>query len=485
MIVLAALIDALIVPRRSVVLRSAAGTWLLCLQTTILFGVLLALCGNVSFAVILTLAILLLFVFASNSKYAVLGEPLLFSDLALIGALFRHPQFYFSAIGLWQRIAISLVALALLAVFGWQFDPEPIPHTIGLAIALTAAAALLLSVRSTTYRTLVREPDHHADIERHGLLPAMLLYWLRWRESCDPAPCTNLERRASPTKPETPELIVIVQCESFADPVELFEDPKLDMPGLSRARASAWQWGSLQVSGFGAYTMRTEYGVLFGRDEAKLGFRRYDPFLTALGEASYAFPARLKLAGWRSLFVHPHDMRFYGRDQIMPTAGFAELVGEDSFDRPAPGSGRYVCDEDVAKKITSLAQANSDPTLIYSVTMENHGPWAPGGLREGELPQEYLRLVRRSDAMLSNLLDEVAAMKRPAMLAFFGDHRPSIPGACMPGGARHTPYVIVRYDAEGRIYQGDNRRSELTPAELHHVMLNAVLGEPVGVRRAE
>jgi len=489
MICLAVFIDALVVPRRHAVpffgIRSAAGLWLLCLLMTILFGILLTLCGNLSFAVVLALAILLLFVFASNAKYAILGEALLFSDLALLGALFRHPQFYFSAIGLWQRIAISIVAVVLIAVFGWQFDPEPISHAVGLAVAFAAAVVLFVTVRSKPYRKLVSKPDHHADIERHGLLPALLLYWLRWRESCDPSPYELLERKTSPIAPEAPELIVIVQCESFADPVELFEDVQLDLPGLSRARACAWQWGRLQVSGFGAYTMRTEYGVLFGRDEACLGYRRYDPFLTALGETSYAFPAQLNSAGWRSLFVHPHDMRFYGRDQIMPAAGFAELVGEDSFDTPPPGSGRYVCDEAVADKIVSLAQANPDPTLIYAVTMENHGPWAPSGLETGELPHEYLRLVRRSDAMLSNLLDEVAAMKRSTMLAFFGDHRPSIPGACTPGGARHTPFVIIRFDSQGRTLSGDDCQLELTPAELHHAMLNAVLGEPISSMDAD
>lgn len=64
---------------------------------------------------------------------------------------------------------------------------------------------------------------------------------------------------------------MIVQCESFTDPVTLFGDPALALPGLERARAMAWQSGRLLVSGFGAYTMRTEYGVLFGLPEEQLG----------------------------------------------------------------------------------------------------------------------------------------------------------------------------------------------------------------------
>jgi phosphoglycerol transferase MdoB-like AlkP superfamily enzyme len=279
---------------------------------------------------------------------------------------------------------------------------------------------------------------------------------------------------------EAPELAIMIQCESFADPVELFgtqADPAL--PGLASARARSFLWGNLEVSGFGAYTMRTEYGVLFGRGEEDLGFRRYDPLLTALGEGSYGLPARLP--GWRSLFVHPHDMRFYGRDEVMPAAGFAELVGEAAFAAPAPGAGRYVTDAAMADRILDLAQTATEPSLIYAVTIENHGPWSPEG--DADLIQSYLTLVRKGDAMLTRLLAGIAELKRPALLVFFGDHRPSIPGASMPPlpeaeGGRHTPYVMLRLDAEGKVVPGANRRQDLTPAELHHAVLDTILGAP-------
>jgi len=312
---------------------------------------------------------------------------------------------------------------------------------------------------------------------RLGLLPTMLLYWRRWRAEADPQPCPEPARD---TPDDAPELVVIVQCESFADPVALFGDPARALPGLEAARAAAMQWGNLDVSGFGAYTMRTEYGVLFGRDEAALGFRRYDPLLTARGEGSYALPSRLK--GWRSLFVHPHDMRFYGRHEIMPAAGFAELVGEERFTPPAPGEGRYVTDAAMTEVILQLAQDARQPTLIHAVTIENHGPWAPDAHGSGspDLIESYMRLVRHSDAMLTALVQRLSALGRPALLVFFGDHRPSIPGASVPGGERHTPYVMIRIDAAGRVLPGANLRVDLAPAGLHHTLLDFVLGAPSG-----
>lgn len=483
MIVLAILIDGLARPRRWICAilpqRSMAGWWLLCVQAAALFGFFLAICGNWGFSVVLTLAFAALFTLASNAKFATLGEPLLFSDLALVGALFQHPQFYFSAISLWQRVLVALAALALAALMVWQFELAPLGHIWGACIAVVATGLLAVTLRSSHFDTLTPEPDAIGDTARHGLMPTMLMHWVKWRTSENPPPVPAQPRSFLPDAQQTPELLVVVQCESFADPAELFDAPQLELPSLTHARANAWQCGALQVSGFGAYTMRTEYGVLFGRGERELGFRRFDPYLTAMRDADYALPARLRHAGWRSLFVHPHDMRFYNRHEIMPAAGFAQLFGEQHFDPPPAGAGRYVHDVAVARKIASLAQSAEGPHLLYAVTMENHGPWAAGArVKPGEIPQDYVRLAGRSDQMLAQLMADIAALKRPAMLTFFGDHRPSIPGASTPGGARHTPYVILRFDAQGQMVGGGNAPVDLTPAQLHHVMLDAVLGKP-------
>lgn len=447
-------------------------------------GMFLALCGSVLVSAVLALALQALLALASNAKRAMLGEPLLFSDLALIGAIFRHPQFYLSALKVWQKLAIGLVAAALLVALAWLFVPDPAVHLWGAGLALGSFAALAAILRLPSFRALAPEPDAVADVARHGLLPTLLLHWLRWRASADPAPCPapkRLSAQADPDHPApdlpAPEVIVAVQCESFADPAELFGDRAMALPGLAAARAQAWQWGDLQVSGFGAYTMRTEYAVLFGREEEALGFRRFDPFLTALGEASYALPQRLGPERWRSLFVHPHDMRFYGRDRILPAGGFAELVGEAHFDPPGPGEGRYVSDAAITRELLAQARCAQSASFLYAVTIENHGPWSSAkGNRAEHLVEGYRELVGKSDAMLSELTDGLAALERPAMLVFFGDHRPSIPGASEPGGPRHTPYVVLRFDASGQVVPGANSRRDITPAALHHAILEGALG---------
>lgn len=478
----AGLLDALVRPRAAGAfrLRGASGSWLLACMTSALYGGFLAICGNGAAAMVLALSVQALLAVASNAKHSMLGEPLLFSDLALVGAVFRHPQFYLSAVPYWQRITAAGAGIVLLAAVIRFSVADIAPHLRGIVLLTGGLGAVALSLRVPPWRRLARVPDADADTRRLGLLPVLLLYWLRWRAERDPEACPRVER---PDVQNAPELVVVVQCESFADPVELFGDPALALPGLAAARGAAWQWGNLHVSGFGAYTMRTEYGVLFGRDEDVLGFRRYDPFLTATGEGSYALPARLRADGgnWRGQFVHPHDMRFYGRDRIMPAGGFAELVGEERFVPPGPGEGRYVTDAAMADEIMALAEKAAQPTLLYAVTIENHGPWASEG--KTDLMGGYLRLARKGDAMLTTLTARLGALKRPALLVFFGDHRPSIPGLTEPpvagqDGGRHTPYVMLRIDGQGRAVPGDHRRMDLTPAGLHHAILDAVLGEP-------
>ena len=369
-----------------------------------------------------------------------------------------------------------VAVISLVAALAWLFQPRPAVHVTGAAIGLAALLVLAFSLRLPRFRQLARQPRADADVAALGLAPTLLLYWLRWRGAdratvgmpAAPALVQEIGAHAPP-----PEIIVAVQCESFADPIELFGDPAHALDGLERARGDAVQWGNLQVSGFGAYTMRTEYGVLFGQEERALGFRRYDPFLTALDDVHHALPHRLGSERWHSLFVHPHDMRFYNRHRILPAAGFAELVNESAFDPPSPEEGRYVSDAAVADKVLQLADAAQGPAFIYAVTIENHGPWSADGQTSGEpLLHHYNRLVRAGDAMLCRLHEGLAALKRPALLAFFGDHRPSIPGLSEPGGDRHTPYVMLQFDAHGALVSGANQRRDITPAQLHHCILH-------------
>lgn len=468
---LSLLLDAGVQPRRGA-WRSAPGMILHALAMTTLFGLCLGVSGSAPVAGGLTVAVMALFVIVSNAKHAMLGEPLLFSDLALVAGIVRHPGFYLTALSMPQRGGLVAGMITLLIGLAWFFVPYPMPHLIGIGLTLAATTGLVTLAGSAGWATLMRKPDVDADLTRHGLIATMFIYWMRWCETRNPPRIDHAGNTSQVTGQAAPDLVIVVQCESFADPVEVTGNHDLILPGLTRARSSASQWGNLHVSGFGAYTMRTEFGVLFGRSEEALGFRRYDPFLTAHGEASYALSARLGAAGHRCLFVHPHDLRFYGRDRLMPAIGFDRMLGEEDFP-PPPSISRHVDDRTVGTVLCRLIDQATTPTFVYAVTMENHGPWAadrlvgsPGGL------DAYLHHLRNGDAMLNDLIDHLIATGRSALLVFFGDHRPSIPGATEPGEARHTPYVMVRF-RDGAMIADPSDRVDLTPDRLHHAILRA------------
>lgn len=468
-------------PRTGVPLRSLGGTIVLLLTAALGFALLLILTGAPLVAAIGAGGLVAAYSLVSNIKRRVLGEPLVMSDFALIGAVFQHPQFYVSALRPWQIVVLAAGLAGLAAIMGVCANAALAPRLAGGALLLASGTGLRIALPPLSRCLSAPVPDPEIDVARLGLIPALLAQWWDWRATCDPPPC-----HAPPIGGRAGQLVVIVQCESFTDPAELFGDPVAALPGLAEARRLAWQSGRLLVSGFGAYTMRTEYGVLFGRGEDQLGTRRFDPFLTARGEVSWALPNRLAPDAWDCWFVHPHDMRFYGRDRIMRPGGFGTLVGPESFAPPAPGEGRYVTDAAITDRILDLAAGAPRAGLIYAVTIENHGPWPVGAPGDAALGASYVELLRHSDAMLTRLMAELPRLGRPVTLCFFGDHRPSIPGASEPGPERHTPYVILRFAADGTpLTVGASCQCDLTPAELHHTLLAAIAsGEAQGEQDA-
>lgn len=451
-------------------LSSLPGLAILINAAFFLFGSLLALTGSWLAALCLTLLSAGILTLVSNIKRQVLGEPLVFSDFALIRAIFQHPQFYLSALTPVQLVVLGCGFLLLIGM-GVQFSTGELGvRAIGLVTSAAAILVLWALAQLTELRELRRNPDLERDVSRHGLIATLVVYWYHWRRQPSYLGC-----REPRIPSKTNELVVIVQCESFADPAELFGDPALALPGLARAKTMACNSGRLLVSGFGAYTMRTEFGVLFGIGERQLGLHKFDPFLTGTGYASWALPNRLAREDWVTHFVHPHDMRFYGRDKLMPEAGFDTLNDEGTLPPPGPDAGRYATDQAVCDKILELAQSSDRSCMIYAVTIENHGPWsASAGPGANSGREAYLRLVRNSDDMLARLLDELCRLKRPVILCFFGDHRPSIPNHSEPGDQKHTPFVVVRFDENGRPMRSGEASGDMTPALLHHEVLAAV-----------
>ena len=462
-VVFSILFDRFIRPDRS----GWRGYTLHTLSILTFYGATLALTGGFWVACVLTDALFLALVIASNIKFRVLGEPLVFSDLAVAASFLRYPRFYLAAIPTFLKIILIPAALLIFGCVIAFSSTALTAHFAGLLILLISLLGLSAGWKFYWRSNVMLRPDLEADIVRCGLLPVLLIYTLRWRATPSPAPAQPLPARKADTDPAP--FLIIVQCESFADPKDLVPNhPLAPLHNFERLKKSSDHYGALSVSGFGAYTMRTEYAVLCGRSEEELGFRAFDPFLTAQDEHTFGLPNRLAALYEKRLFVHPHDLRFYGRDRLMPALGFTTLVGPDDF-TDAETAGPYISDKAIGDYLHDRIVSAEKPELIYVVTMENHGPWDAGRLDAPDALTAWERHAQNGDALLGSLDRTLRDCGRPAHLIFFGDHRPSIPGYVTPSKMRSTPFISLSYNT----HETDDfpSVSKIIPAELHNLIL--------------
>lgn len=457
LIVIAEIIDGFAHPRG---LRTMRGIVLRLLPVALVMAGLVALLGSFWLSAIIAMLLLLSTVVGSNIKYEILGEPLVFSDLIVFISFLRAPKFYLHAIPVALRVALPIVFMGLLLVMvriARSGDSDS--RLDGVLVAFVLGVLSFMVARRAT---IMKSPDLGPDVRRFGLLSTLVMYSVRWRRERPPLPISPLKAV------DAPPLLIVIQCESFADPRQLFNDT-MEMPGLALARHKAILHGNLLPSGFGAYTMRTEYGVMCGRDDSALGFRRYDPFLTSDQETSFALPNRLAASYPDRVFIHPHDMRFYARHRIVPNWGFNQIVGDDRF-APDAAVGPYIGDIPFGASIAGLAHDATKPTLIYGVSMENHGPWKSNRMGMASAADAYRAHLANSDRMLHNLITDLGNMRADALLVFYGDHRPSIPNVVHHKSGRATPYVMLRF-VDGRCQATSPRQADLTPAMLHQEIL--------------
>ncbi len=413
------------------------------------------------FSCVLTILILTVI---SRLKRRIIGEPLVFSDFALLRQVPRHPELYYTRPLTDPRMAGPILAGLALVVAWYAIEPTVLPGEPSVAILAILALPLLLfssvvlsgeGKASAALARLFPAPALDADIARFGLPATLLGYALRWRVH------RRRERGAALPTPiprgDAP-VIVVVQLESFLDPVRLGGEP---LPLMDLIRARATLHGRLRVPAHGAYTMRTEHAVLTGSDAEDLGFGVFDPYLTHGGHEPTSLPLGARDAGFETVFVHPFHRDFFNRASVVTRLGFDRLIMEDDFSG-APRVGPYVADAAMADRVLAEIHGRTGPLFLYGITMENHGPWKPGRLPGIDDPlAQYLAHVRNTGRAVEALLTGLEGLS--ATLCVFGDHAPALPN-CRPGfGGTATDYAIFRFGSDA---DEKRTRRDLTAAEL-------------------
>lgn len=435
----------------------------LCAVSALFLG-LLGLTGRPVFAAAGAIGTVLGVHIVSALKFRLLAEPLVFSDFALLREALRHPHLYYAglAYSVWGA-GLLILYIAYVTVWFW-LEPPVIGWPMRLLCLAIAVLILFLIFGRARPRALDRlvarvapEPDLAGDIARFGLIGTLIVHTIRWQAG----PVTVPPGHKLRIGPDSPSIIVVVQIESFADPQAWgWKGPALSHLAAARSRASIA--GQLELPCAGAYTMRPEFEMLTGIGCGELRYDRFDPYLRGESFAAAALPHRL--AGYETIFIHPHDRRFFRRDLLMPRFGFKRFIGEEDFS-PENRIGPYIGDVGTGRRIIAEIQAARTPVFIFAVTMENHGPWNAGRIAGSTPAERYARHLVNADAMIGELMAALDSLDRPAVLALYGDHVPSLKG--VPVG-NTTPFVVVTWPTHAA---GPKTGGTHTPAQLHRAIV--------------
>lgn len=237
---------------------------------------------------------------------------------------------------------------------------------------------------------------------------------------------------ASGAKPN----IIVILSESFWDPtvipgITFSKDP---LPGFHKL-ATAYPSGWLLSPQFGGGTANVEFEVLTGNSMRFLpqGSVAYNQFINREVDSLASIAAR---QGYTSTAISPFHNWFFNSRKIYEYMGFSKYISIEFFNQVFEGP--YIADDEVANNIIHETQKSAGPDLVFANTMENHFHYWPGKFKENTIHLEgvdgqakgfletYAQGTMSADKMLQKLVEYYSQNKEPTIIAFFGDHLPSL-----------------------------------------------------------
>ena len=396
--------------------------------------------------------LLLAFPIASSVKRSMLLEPLWPRDLRLVGHLMQLAPHYVTP---WQAAWIAVVVIVVLLSIGFVVR-HLVQQKLGAAARITGGVGVALMLLP-----ILAMPSHTRAASMPGSAPdtATTAVDATYRTcgfalgfalaaedlqdvippDCSPSAIQAIAGRYPPQVTDTgehPDIIVIL-AESFWDPSQLpgITFSPSPAPTLQQvAGGSEGQVFRFLTPSFGGQTANVEFELLTGLSMNFLA-PGSTPYTGRMGSlATPSIPGLLSSLGYHTLAIHPYDRQYYDRDRVYPLLGFDEYQGGETFS-PDDTTGDYISDAAFGKRLIDEIDRSTGPTLLFGVSMENHGPYrssrypAPEITVRGNLPPEELASlatfaqgVRHTDAMIGTLIEHLRSRTRPTILLVFGDH---------------------------------------------------------------
>lgn len=396
--------------------------------------------------------------------------PLAATDIALLTSVFEIMGIYLTV---WQIILLVLLVLVVIAgliYLGIRMKKQVYHPLLAVCNAVISILAVVLMIhigdaRGWLQTEFANLPDAYAD---NGFVycfaRSLFDRGISKPDTYDEDTVDNIledMKKQKINEVEEKPNIIFIQLESFMDlkrmqGVTYSEEPT---PVYSSLRKTC-PGGFLKVPSVGAGTANTEFEILTGMTLDYFGAGEY-PYKTVLqDETCESMAYNLRELGYRTGVLHNNTGSFYSRNKVFANLGFDYFVSSEYMENLSYNPIGWAKDKVLTGQIQHILKATSEPDLIYTITVQDHGKY-PTELLEnphikvsGFAPEDeerqnaftyYVNQCHETDAFLGSLIATLNAFEEPVVLVLYGDHLPNLDiteEELASGNLFQTEYVI-------------------------------------------
>lgn len=396
--------------------------------------------------------------------------PLAATDIALLTSVFEIMGIYLTV---WQIILLVLLVLVVIAgliYLGIRMKKQVYHPLLAVCNAVISILVVVLMIhigdaRGWLQTEFANLPDAYAD---NGFVycftRSLFDRGISKPDTYDEDTVDNIledMKKQKTNEVEEKPNIIFIQLESFMDlkrmqGVTYSEEPT---PVYSSLRKTC-PGGFLKVPSVGAGTANTEFEILTGMTLDYFGAGEY-PYKTVLqDETCESMAYNLRELGYRTGVLHNNTGSFYSRNKVFANLGFDYFVSSEYMKNLSYNPIGWAKDKVLTGQIQHILKATSEPDLIYTITVQDHGKY-PTELLEnphikvsGFAPEDegrqnaftyYVNQCHETDAFLGSLIATLNAFEEPVVLVLYGDHLPNLDiteEELASGNLFQTEYVI-------------------------------------------
>lgn len=396
--------------------------------------------------------------------------PLAATDIALLTSVFEIMGIYLTV---WQIILLVLLVLVVIAgliYLGIRMKKQMYHPLLAVCNAVISILVVVLMIhigdaRGWLQTEFANLPDAYAD---NGFVycftRSLFDRGISKPDTYDEDTVDNIledMKKQKTNEVEEKPNIIFIQLESFMDlkrmqGVTYSEEPT---PVYSSLRKTC-PGGFLKVPSVGAGTANTEFEILTGMTLDYFGAGEY-PYKTVLQkETCESMAYNLRELGYRTGVLHNNTGSFYSRNKVFANLGFDYFVSSEYMENLSYNPIGWAKDKVLTEQIQHILKATSEPDLIYTITVQDHGKY-PTELLEnphikvsGFAPEDeerqnaftyYVNQCHETDAFLGSLIATLNDFEEPVVLVLYGDHLPNLDiteEELASGNLFQTEYVI-------------------------------------------